>query len=149
MNLRARATGVYGVSAVFGLSIALSMMPPAWASAADQPVMTPGGGQRPPGGDRSDEQQPQLGSGNRGSGLRGSDASVNPSRVRKAAPAGTVTGDVLEIDGKTYIVRDAKGNEITLRTDEQTRIDGVIRIGARVVADVDRNGHVGSIARAQ
>ncbi|HZS11126.1 MAG TPA: hypothetical protein VFA38_02680 [Nitrospirales bacterium] len=118
------------------------------ADSGDASRIAPGGATTPPGGGRLDETQPQLGSGNRGSGLRGSSgaSSVDPSHVRKdPAAAGRITGDVLSIDGGTYIVRDEQGNELALHTDKRTLFSGVVRIGEHIVADIEPGGRVATI----
>lgn len=114
--------------------------------APPQEAVTQGGGaQSPPGGGRPDAQKPQLGSGNRGSAQRGSagPSSVDPSTVRSevTGPA-HVIGEVLKIDGDSYVIRDKEGNEVILKVDPSTDMDGLINMGAKVAADVEVNGRV-------
>jgi hypothetical protein len=114
-------------------------------SSSQEAVTEGGGAQSPPGGDRPDSQQPQLGSGNRGSGQRGSDGttSVDPGKVRSGATGpGRIVGQVLTIDGDSYVIRDKEGKEITLKTDRHTDMEGMINMGATVEADLAANGHV-------
>jgi hypothetical protein len=113
---------------------------------SSQEALTEGGGaQSPLGGDRPDSQQPQLGSGNRGSGQRGSDGttSVDPGKVRSGATGpGQIVGQVLKIDGDSYVIRDKEGKEITLNIDRHTDMEGMINMGAKIEADLAANGHV-------
>jgi hypothetical protein len=114
--------------------------------APPQEAVTQGGGaQSPPGGGRPDAQKPQLGSGNRGSAQRGSvgASSVDPSTVRSevTGPA-HVIGQVLTIDGDSYVIRDKQGNEVILKVDPSTDMEGLINMGAKVAADVEADGRV-------
>ena len=113
-------------------------------------VIEGGGAQSPPGGGRSDEQTPQLGPGNRGSAQRGSagSSSVDPSRVRSGVTGPAhVIGQVLKIDGDSYVIRDNRGNEVVLKIDPSTDMEGLINMGAKVAADVEADGRVSRLKR--
>lgn len=108
-------------------------------------VIEGGGAESPPGGGRPDAQTPQLGTGNRGTGQRGSAgaSSVDPSKIRSEATGpGRVIGQVLMIDGDSYVIRDQQGNELTFRIDRSTAMEGLIHMGAKVAADVEADGRV-------
>ena len=108
-------------------------------------VIEGGGAESPPGGGRPDAQTPQLGTGNRGTGQRGSAGagSVDPSRIRSEATGpGRVIGQVLMIDGDSYVIRDQQGHEVTFRVDRSTAMEGLINMGAKVAADVEADGRV-------
>ena len=108
-------------------------------------VIEGGGAETPPGGGRPDAQTPQLGTGNRGTGQRGSAgaSSVDPGKIRSEATGpGRVTGQVLMIDGDSYVIRDQRGHELTFRVDRSTAIEGLINMGAKVAADVEADGRV-------
>ena len=54
-------------------------------------------------------------------------------------------GQVLQIEGGAYMIRDAGGTEIRLPLDENTRIDRPAHIGDWVEAKLDRGGRAVSI----
>jgi len=108
-------------------------------------VMEGGGAESPPGGGRPDAQTPQLGTGNRGTGQRGSAgaSSVDPGKIRSEVTGpGRVIGQVLIIDGDSYVIRDQQGHEITFRVDRNTAMEGLIHMGAKIEADVEADGRV-------
>jgi hypothetical protein len=115
-------------------------------------VIEGGGAESPPGGGRPDAQTPQLGTGNRGTGQRGSKgaSSVDPSKIRSEVTGpGQVTGQVLIIDGDSYVIRDQLGHELTFRIDRSTAVEGLIHMGAKVSADVEANGRVSRLQLVQ
>lgn len=115
-------------------------------------VIEGGGAESPPGGGRPDAQTPQLGTGNRGTGQRGSAGagSVDPSRIRSEATGpGRVIGQVLMIDGDSYVIRDQQGHEVTFRVDRSTAMEGLINMGAKVAADVEADGRVSRLQLVQ
>jgi hypothetical protein len=115
-------------------------------------VIEGGGAESPPGGGRSDAQTPQLGTGNRGTGQRGSAGagSVDPSKVRSEVTGpGRVIGQVLMIDGDSYVIRDKQGQELTFRVDRSTAMEGLIHMGAKVAADVEADGRVSRLQLVQ
>jgi exosome complex RNA-binding protein Csl4 len=59
-----------------------------------------------------------------------------------AHPAGAqiVTGEVLKIEGETYVIRDAFGKEVRLRVDQNSKIEGSPKVGDRVEAKVLEGG---------
>lgn len=109
-------------------------------AATEPPTIAPGGGKSPVTGGRPDEQNPQLGPGNRGTGDPGRPL-LDPSRVRsKPAGPGTVKGQVLSIDGETYIVRQPDGHEVVLKSMKATEVPSMIHMGESVEATVDSAG---------
>lgn len=115
-------------------------------------VIEGGGAESPPGGGRPDAQTPQLGTGNRGTGQRGSAgaSSVDPSKVRSEVTGpGRVIGQVLMIDGDSYVIRDKQGHELTFRIDRSTAVEGLINMGAKVAADVEADGRVSRLELVQ
>ena len=112
--------------------------------------MAPGGGQTPPTGGRMDEHKSPLGSGNRGSGLEGPGKSIDPGKVRSAPTgAGRIVGQVLAIQGDTYIIRQPDGHEVTLNSTKKTDMPAVIGMGDKVEAQVDATGAVTQIKPAK
>ena len=115
-------------------------------------VIEGGGAESPPGGGRPDAQTPQLGTGNRATGQRGSAgaSSVDPSKVRSEVTGpGRVIGQVLMIDGDSYVIRDKQGHELTFRIDRSTAVEGLINMGAKVAADVEADGRVSRLELVQ
>ena len=57
-------------------------------------------------------------------------------------PAGAqiVTGEVLKIEGETYVIRDAFGKEVRLRVDQNSKIEGSPKVGDRIEAQVLEGG---------
>ena len=57
-------------------------------------------------------------------------------------PAGaqTVSGEVLKIEGETYVIRDAFGKEVRLKVDQNSKIEGSPKVGDRVEAKVLEGG---------
>lgn len=109
-------------------------------AATEPPTIAPGGGKSPVTGGRPDEQNPQLGPGNRGTGDPGRPL-LDPSRVRsKPAGPGIVKGQVLSIDGETYIVRQPDGHEVELKSTKATEVPSMIHMGESVEATVDSAG---------
>lgn len=111
------------------------------SQAANEPsTIAPGGGRSPVTGGRPDEQSPQLGTGNRGTGEPGRPF-IDPSQVRSAPSGpGTIIGQVLSIVGDTYIVRQPNGREVILKSIPATDVQSVITMGATVEAEVDGAG---------
>jgi hypothetical protein len=57
-------------------------------------------------------------------------------------PAGAqiLTGQVLKIEGETYVIRDAFGKEVRLRVDQNSKIEGSPKVGDRIEAKVQEGG---------
>jgi exosome complex RNA-binding protein Csl4 len=66
---------------------------------------------------------------------------------RAAPDSQTVNGDVLKIEGEFYIVKDMTGKEIRLHVDQTTKLEGAIRAGDKIEAQVTEKGHAVSIAK--
>ena len=65
-----------------------------------------------------------------------------------AAPdSKTVQGDVLKMDGEFYIVKDMNGKEIRLHVDKTTEMEGAVRAGDKIEAQVTEKGHALSITK--
>jgi hypothetical protein len=122
---------------VFGL---LALGSGQGGAATEPPTMQSGGGQSPITGGRTDEQTPQLGTGNRGTGQQGGSL-IDPGKVRSTPSGpGQIVGRLLAIQDGIYIVRKVDGQEVALRPDQHTELESTIRIGGRVVAQVDNTG---------
>ena len=53
------------------------------------------------------------------------------------APAGMIEGEVLKIDGESYLVKEADGKEVHLKVDNRTWKDGNITVGDRIQINLD------------
>jgi hypothetical protein len=64
-------------------------------------------------------------------------------------PAGaqTISGEVLRIEGQTYVIRDAFGKEVRLRVDQNSKIEGSPKVGDRVEAKVMEGGWASSLSK--
>lgn len=61
----------------------------------------------------------------------------------------TVQGDVLKMDGDVYIVKDMTGKEIRLHVDKTTDLQGAVKAGDKIEAQVTEQGHALSMKRVQ
>ena len=109
-------------------------------AATEPPTISPGGGKSPVTGGRPDEQSPQLGPGNRGTGQLGRPL-INPNEVRsEPSGPGTIVGQVLSVRGDTYIVREPDGHEVVLKSTKATDVQSIINMGQTVEAQGDSTG---------
>jgi uncharacterized protein YdeI (BOF family) len=61
-------------------------------------------------------------------------------KILTATPSGSfplVEGEVLKIDGNTYVVKDITGREVQLKVDGKTWKDGNITLGDNIEATID------------
>ncbi|CUS39758.1 hypothetical protein [Candidatus Nitrospira nitrificans] len=124
-----------------GTAVGLVLLGGMDVQAATEPsTIAPGGGKSPVTGGRPDEQNPRLGLGNRGTGEPGRPL-IDPSRVRsKPSGPGTIKGQVLSIQGETFIVRESDGHEVILKSTKDTEMPSMIQMGETVEATVDSAG---------
>ena len=59
----------------------------------------------------------------------------------------TVQGDVLKIDGDSYVVKDMTGKEIRLHVDKTTKLEGDFKAGDKIEAQATEKGHALSITK--
>ena len=59
----------------------------------------------------------------------------------------TVQGDVLKIEGDSYVVKDMNGKEIPLHVDKTTKLEGSFKAGDKIEAQVTEEGHALSITK--
>jgi hypothetical protein len=119
----------------------LSLVTPVQA-ATEQSTIAPGGGKSPVTGGRPDEQSPRLGPGNRGTGEPGRPL-IDPSKVRsEPSGPGTIVGQVLSIQGESYVVRMPNGFEVVLKSTKATELPAVINMGETVEAEINSAGAV-------
>ncbi len=74
-----------------------------------------------------------------------SDPSVNPGQAQGFR---IVQGEVLKMEGNTYLVRDETGKEIRLTITKDSKIEKAFEVGDRIVAQVSDQGVVTLINRS-
>ena len=62
-----------------------------------------------------------------------------------AAVSQTLKGDVLKIEGEYYVLKDPTGMEVRLHVDKTSQLEGEVKAGDKIEAQVTRNGHAESI----
>ncbi len=74
------------------------------------------------------------------------------SNATKPAPstngAGVLQGQLLKIDGDSYIVKDLSGKEVRLRVNKNTVLDTRIKVGDRVDAQIAADGSAATLLKA-
>ena len=77
----------------------------------------------------------------------------DPKEVKEGAnatpeggvPRSVVTGELLKIDGKDYVVKDQSGKEVRFQIDERTRMNANPKVGDKIRAKVEPQGYAYSI----
>ena len=64
-----------------------------------------------------------------------------------AAGSQTLKGDVLKIEGEYYVLKDPTGMEVRLHVDKTSHLEGEVKAGDKIEAQVTRKGHAESIKR--
>jgi autotransporter translocation and assembly factor TamB len=74
-------------------------------------------------------------------------SSESMGEVISASPSQTVRGEIMKVDGHTYVVRDLSGREVRLQVDSNTMMmDGTqLREGDTITADVTAKGQASYI----
>jgi hypothetical protein len=69
------------------------------------------------------------------------------AEVLNATPSQTVRGQIMKVDGQTYVIRDLSGKEVRLHVDSNTMMmDGTqLREGDTITADVTAKGQASYI----
>ena len=75
-----------------------------------------------------------------------SDPSVNPGQTQGFR---IVQGEVLKMEGNTYLVRDETGNEIRLTVTKDSKIEKAFEVGDRIIAQVSDQGLVTLINKSE
>ena len=71
---------------------------------------------------------------------------ANSQTPGQSSPAADVIhGDVLNIEGDTYTIKDVTGHEVYLKVDGQTQHEDRIKVGDKVEAQVSADGHAVTI----
>ena len=75
-----------------------------------------------------------------------SDPAVNPGQAQGFR---IVQGEVLKMEGNTYLVRDETGNEVRLTVTKDSKIEKAFEVGDRIVAQVSDQGLVTLINKSE
>jgi len=70
-----------------------------------------------------------------------------PTTPLHPAGAQTISGELLKIEGETYVIRDAFGKEVHLRVDQNSKVEGSPKVGDRIEAKVLEGGWASSISK--
>ena len=77
-------------------------------------------------------------------------ASYSYAAEDMAAPSTqTVKGDLLQIVGDFYVVKDTAGKEVRLHVDKTSQLDGTFKAGDKIEAQATDKGHASSIKQAK
>jgi hypothetical protein len=60
-------------------------------------------------------------------------------------PDRVVTGELLKIDGKNYVVKDPSGKEVSIQLDERTRMNARPNVGDQIRVQVEPQGYAYSV----
>lgn len=63
-------------------------------------------------------------------------------------PPAVVTGELLKIDGKNYVVKDPSGKEVSIQLDERTRMNAKPKVGDKIRVEVEPQGYAYSVTMA-
>ena len=74
-------------------------------------------------------------------------AQQQPTTPLHPAGAQTISGELLKIEGETYVIRDAFGKEVRLHVDQNSKIEGSPKVGDRIEAKVMEGGWASSISK--
>jgi hypothetical protein len=74
------------------------------------------------------------------------DPSVNPGQAQGFR---IIQGEVLKMEGNTYLVRDETGKEIRLTVTKDSKIEKAFEVGDRIVAQVSDQGLVTLINKSE
>jgi len=81
--------------------------------------------------------------------VQGSKAPIVKEGAQATPEAGAsrsvVTGEVLKIDGKDYLVKDQSGKEVHFQLDERTLMNANPKVGDKIMAKVEPQGNAYSI----
>ncbi|WP_447979351.1 PRC-barrel domain-containing protein [Candidatus Nitrospira bockiana] len=61
----------------------------------------------------------------------------------------TIQGEVLNIKDELYVIKDASGREVRMHVDQDTKIEGQIKPGDKIQAEITQASHAQSIKKAQ
>ena len=68
-----------------------------------------------------------------------------PATAAPSAEVGKTTGEVLKIDGQSYLIKDASGNQTLLTLDKDTKLEGKPQVGDKIEAELSSDGRLVSL----
>lgn len=87
-----------------------------------------------------------------GSGAHKQPAAADPAPPSKPAAsenaARVLQGKLVKIEGEYYVVQDASGKEVRVHVGKDTVLDGRIKAGDKIDAQVSADGHAATLLKA-
>ena len=71
------------------------------------------------------------------------------SRSASAKQPMTIKREVLKTEGEFYVVKDKSGREIRMHVDQDTKIDGMVKQGDKIEAQITQATHAQSIQKME
>jgi len=68
-----------------------------------------------------------------------------PTAAAPSAEVGKSTGEVLKIDGQSYLIKDASGNQTLLTLEKDTKLEEKPQVGDKVEAELSSDGRLISL----
>ena len=68
-----------------------------------------------------------------------------PTAAAPSADVGKITGEVLKIDGQSYLIKDASGNQTLLTLDKDTKLEEKPQVGDKIEAELSSDGRLVSL----
>jgi len=68
-----------------------------------------------------------------------------PATAAPSAEVGKTAGEVFKIDGQSYLIKDASGNQTLLTLDKDTRLEGTPKVGDKIEAELSSDGRLVSL----
>jgi hypothetical protein len=76
------------------------------------------------------------------------DAQADSSMEMKKQVPSKVIGEILHIQDELYLVRESSGKEVNMHVDQSSQVAGRLFKGDLIVAEVNADGHVRKIQKA-
>lgn len=76
------------------------------------------------------------------------DPTLVPKTNSQTNGSGVLQGRLLKIEGESYTVKDAAGKEVLLRVGKDTLVDGRIKVGDKIDAQVGPEGYALTVLKA-
>ena len=85
-----------------------------------------------------------------GLGLISVSYATDPAAKSAASPAAqTLSGEILKIEGENYTIKDASGKEVRIHVNKSTKTEGAVKVGDKVEAQTNPDGHATSLKAAK
>jgi hypothetical protein len=72
-----------------------------------------------------------------------------PATAAPSAEVGKTNGEVLKIEGQSYLIKDASGNQTLLTLDKDTRLEGAPKVGDKIEVELSSDGRLISLKVTQ